>query len=201
MFIVLRGTTFRAKAFGVSEDNNSSITTNFTEVVIMIIINYFSRFRQDSSVSSRARRFLSTPRPFKKDFFESWISRMYFATFPVSTLGNWIPRVLSQWYCSGHGCGFDQIVIENAQGKHLNISRLFCLQPFFDVSVTNACVHNYLYQGNKLHERVINQRHFLNRPTEFEVLTNRVRGTDRFFTIDFLGHRSTIHSYRREQKF
>ena len=36
----------------------------------------------------------------------------------MSTLGNWIPRVLSQWYCSGHECGFDQIVIENATGNH-----------------------------------------------------------------------------------
>ena len=76
-------------------------------------------------MSSSVRRFSFKPNPLKKDFFESWISRMYFATFPVSTLGNWIPRVLSQWYCSGHGCGFDQIVIENAKGNndvrnHLN---------------------------------------------------------------------------------
>lgn len=78
----------------------------------------FCRYWKDSSMSSRKRRFSSAgPKPFKKSFIESWISRMYFATFPVSTLGNWIPRVLSQWYCSGHGCGFDQIVIENAKGN------------------------------------------------------------------------------------
>ncbi|XP_078376545.1 uncharacterized protein LOC144659900 [Oculina patagonica] len=88
---------------------------------------YRKRYWKDSSMSSRVRRFSVSfgPKPFKKSFFESWISRMYFATFPVSTLGNWIPRVLSQWYCSGHGCGFDQIVIENAKGGiHLVSKRL-----------------------------------------------------------------------------
>jgi len=84
---------------------------------------YLNRFRQDTSMASRVRRFPSWPKPVKKDFFESWISRMYFATFPVSTLGNWIPRVLSQWYCSGHGCGFNQIVIENARGGILRVSK------------------------------------------------------------------------------
>lgn len=77
-------------------------------------------------MSNRARRFPSrTPKPSQKSFEESWISRLYFATFPVSTLGNWIPRVLSQWYCSGHGCGFDQIVIENAKGKNTSMPGSF----------------------------------------------------------------------------
>jgi len=51
------------------------------------------------------------------DFQNSWIPRVHFAVYPVFTLGNWIPRVLSQWYCSGHGCGFDQIVVENDEGE------------------------------------------------------------------------------------
>ena len=105
--------------FLINEDTIPWLTTIFTEVVIMIITIFFSRSRSDF-VSSRKRRFSFGqfgPKPSKQDFSLSWLPRMYFATFPVSTLGNWIPRVLSQWYCSGHGCGFDQIVIENAQGK------------------------------------------------------------------------------------
>lgn len=103
--------------FLVNEDTIPWLTTIFTEVVIMIITIFFSRSRSDFKMYGPLRRFVFGPKPFNQEFSLSWISRMYFATFPVSTLGNWIPRVLSQWYCSGHGCGFDQIVIENAQGK------------------------------------------------------------------------------------
>lgn len=74
-------------------------------------------------VSKRFRRsFFGPPNgrlPNYKVFEASWVPRVHFAVYPVSTLGNWIPRVLSQWYCSGHGCGFDQIVVENVQGKEL----------------------------------------------------------------------------------
>jgi len=83
----------------------------------------YYRSRSDFKMYGRLRRFVFGPKPFNQEFSLSWISRMYFATFPVSTLGNWIPRVLSQWYCSGHGCGFDQIVIENAQGGILLVSK------------------------------------------------------------------------------
>ena len=56
-------------------------------------------------------------RPLPSEFQQNWLSRVHFAVFPVSTLGNWIPRVLSQWYCSGHNCGLDQIVVEDEQGN------------------------------------------------------------------------------------
>lgn len=75
-------------------------------------------------VYSRARRFPGfsrNPRPFDLD--DSWRSRVHFAVFPVSTLGNWIPRVLSQWYCSGHGCGLNQIVVENDKGEPQCVAR------------------------------------------------------------------------------
>ena len=55
--------------------------------------------------------------PLPSEFQQNWLSRVHFAVFPVSTLGNWIPRVLSQWYCSGHNCGLDQIVVEDEQGN------------------------------------------------------------------------------------
>ena len=92
------------------------------------IVNYltdinflrFCRSRQPTSpsVPSRKRRFPGrSGKPLLKDFADSWIPRVHFAVYPVFTLGNWIPRVLSQWYCSGHGCGFDQIVVENDKGN------------------------------------------------------------------------------------
>ena len=68
--------------------------------------------------SQRSRRFIESGRnPASKVFQSSWISRVHFTLYPIFTLGNWIPRVLSQWFCSGHNCGFDQIVLEDDQGN------------------------------------------------------------------------------------
>ncbi|KAM7427339.1 hypothetical protein ABFA07_021507 [Porites harrisoni] len=61
--------------------------------------------------------------PLPSEFQQNWLSRVHFAVFPVSTLGNWIPRVLSQWYCSGHNCGLDQIVVEDEQGEMVCVAR------------------------------------------------------------------------------
>ena len=51
-----------------------------------------------------------------KRYKKKWKKHLHFIRLPVSQSGNWIPRVLSQWYCSGHGCGLDQLVIENEKG-------------------------------------------------------------------------------------
>jgi len=48
----------------------------------------------------------------KQDFTESWLKRLHFVTLPVHQFGNWIPLVTSRWYCSGHGCGLDQLSVE-----------------------------------------------------------------------------------------
>ena len=65
--------------------------------------------------------------PLPINFQNSWTPQVHFTVFPVFTLGNWIPRVLSQWYCSGHGCGFDQIVVENDKGdERLYIHNVSC---------------------------------------------------------------------------
>ena len=81
---------------------------------------FFPREKEKSHHFARFRRFPNhgqTGKPLLSNFMTNWSSRMHFATFPVSSLGNWIPRVLSQWYCSGHGCGFDQIVVENMKSN------------------------------------------------------------------------------------
>ena len=88
-------------------------------VLILLRKIHFYCFCRSWRKSSRARRFPGDRRmSSSQEFQNSWNRRVHFATFPVSTLGNWIPRVLSQWYCSGHGCGFDQIVIEHDNGNH-----------------------------------------------------------------------------------
>jgi len=38
--------------------------------------------------------------------------RCAFVVTPLSQVGNWIPNLLQRWSCSGHGCGYDQIVFE-----------------------------------------------------------------------------------------
>ena len=53
----------------------------------------------------------------KKEFLESWLKRLHFVTIPVYHFGNWIPLVTSRWYCSGHGCGLDQISFEGKAGN------------------------------------------------------------------------------------
>ena len=53
----------------------------------------------------------------KQDFLESWLKRLHFVTLPVHQFGNWIPLVTSRWYCSGHGCGLDQVSFEGKAGQ------------------------------------------------------------------------------------
>ncbi|XP_015757010.1 PREDICTED: uncharacterized protein LOC107336447 [Acropora digitifera] len=84
---------------------------------------YYKRLKQEMKLtlrvepSHRTRRSFGNGRePRSRDFQSSWMSRLHFSLYPVFALGNWIPRVLSQWFCSGHNCGLDQIVLEDAQG-------------------------------------------------------------------------------------
>eukprot|EP00794_Sanderia_malayensis_P003073 gene3073-3537_t len=51
----------------------------------------------------------------KEKFIDSWMKRLHFVTIPIFQFGNWIPLVTSRWFCSGHGCGFDQIAFESDQ--------------------------------------------------------------------------------------
>ncbi|XP_028834783.1 uncharacterized protein LOC114789691 [Denticeps clupeoides] len=37
-------------------------------------------------------------------------SRLHFSPVPVHALGNWVPRVLYSWGCTGHNCGLAQAV-------------------------------------------------------------------------------------------
>jgi hypothetical protein len=46
----------------------------------------------------------------------SWMSRLHFVNQSVLELGDFIPLVLSRWYCSGHGCGLDQVAVEGKEG-------------------------------------------------------------------------------------
>lgn len=85
---------------------------------------FFNRLKQEMKLtlrvepSHRTRRSFGNGRePRSRDFQSSWMSRLHFSLYPVFALGNWIPRVLSQWFCSGHNCGLDQIVLEDAQGN------------------------------------------------------------------------------------
>ena len=60
----------------------------------------------------------------KDKFIEDWLNRLHFVTLPLYQLGNWIPLVMSRWYCSGHGCGLDQIAVERKQeGDILFVSK------------------------------------------------------------------------------
>ena len=64
----------------------------------------------------------------KQDFTESWLKRLHFVTLPVHQFGNWIPLVTSRWYCSGHGCGLDQLSVEGKAGKLficISLTRVF----------------------------------------------------------------------------
>ena len=60
----------------------------------------------------------------KYKFISDWLDRLHFVTIPLYEVGNWLPLVMSRWYCSGHGCGLDQVSVEKKQGniKFSNIS-------------------------------------------------------------------------------
>ncbi|KAK3749927.1 hypothetical protein QZH41_017381 [Actinostola sp. cb2023] len=73
---------------------------------------YMAEIRRLPRVNNYRMKYL-TPRT----LLQHWLSRLHFVQFPVHMLGNWIPRVLSQWHCYGPFCGFDQIATENQNGK------------------------------------------------------------------------------------
>ncbi|XP_013395594.1 uncharacterized protein LOC106162737 [Lingula anatina] len=41
------------------------------------------------------------------------LSNLHFALHPVYKLGNWIPGLLKEWQCQDHGCGLDQLVLDD----------------------------------------------------------------------------------------
>ena len=47
---------------------------------------------------------------------ENWMKRLHFVNQSVLEVGNFVPLVLSRWYCSGHGCGLDQVAVEGKEG-------------------------------------------------------------------------------------
>ena len=47
---------------------------------------------------------------------ENWMKRLHFVNQSVLEVGNFVPLVLSRWYCSGHGCGLDQVAVESKEG-------------------------------------------------------------------------------------
>lgn len=51
----------------------------------------------------------------KYKFISDWLDRLHFVTIPLYEVGNWLPLVMSRWYCSGHGCGLDQIAVESQE--------------------------------------------------------------------------------------
>ena len=51
---------------------------------------------------------------------DSWMKRLHFVNQSVLEVGNFIPLVLSRWYCSGHGCGLDQVAVEGKEGAMID---------------------------------------------------------------------------------
>ncbi|KAJ8290645.1 hypothetical protein GJAV_G00015780 [Gymnothorax javanicus] len=43
------------------------------------------------------------------------LSRLHISPIPVHALGNWIPRVLYSWGCTGHNCGLAQVVFSSSE--------------------------------------------------------------------------------------
>lgn len=50
-------------------------------------------------------------------FKSDWMKRLHFVNTSLHELGNFIPLVMSRWYCSGHGCGYDQVAVEGQEGN------------------------------------------------------------------------------------
>ena len=68
---------------------------------------------------------------------ENWMKRLHFVNQSVLEVGNFIPLVLSRWYCSGHGCGLDQVAVELKEGICMRTS------PFTrNVCIRKNCVIN-----------------------------------------------------------
>ena len=73
--------------------------------------------RSDDMRDKRRRRSILRKKPLLNDLQAHWESHIHFSTFKIQTFGNWIPRLLSRWYCNGHGCGLDQIALVDGSGK------------------------------------------------------------------------------------
>jgi len=65
-----------------------------------------------SALEDRVRRILQKG---KYRFISDWLEKLHFVTVPIYQVGNWLPLIMSRWYCSGHGCGFDQISVEGKE--------------------------------------------------------------------------------------
>lgn len=66
-----------------------------------------------SALEDRVKRILQKG---KYRFIGDWLEKLHFVTIPIYQVGNWLPLIMSRWYCSGHGCGFDQISLEGKDG-------------------------------------------------------------------------------------
>ena len=60
-------------------------------------------------------------KPLLEDLQAHWESHVHFITQKIQTFGNWIPRLLTRWYCNGLNCGLDQIVLVDSSGRRLII--------------------------------------------------------------------------------
>ena len=70
----------------------------------------------DSALQERIAKILKRG---KYKYISNWLDRLHFVTIPIYQVGNWLPLVMSRWYCSGHGCGLDQVSVENKEGEIL----------------------------------------------------------------------------------
>jgi len=70
-----------------------------------------------SALEDRVKRILQKG---KYKFISDWLEKLHFVTIPIYQVGNWLPLIMSRWYCSGHGCGFDQISVEGKEEGDVN---------------------------------------------------------------------------------
>ena len=70
----------------------------------------------EMDTSSLQERVTNIVRKGKYKFISDWLDRLHFVIIPLYEVGNWLPLVMSRWYCSGHGCGLDQVAVENKEG-------------------------------------------------------------------------------------
>jgi len=67
----------------------------------------------DMDTSALQERVQSIIKKGKYKFIAEWLDRLHFVTIPLYEVGNWLPLIMSRWYCSGHGCGLDQVAVES----------------------------------------------------------------------------------------
>ncbi|XP_047136930.1 uncharacterized protein LOC100204111 isoform X1 [Hydra vulgaris] len=66
----------------------------------------------DNALQERIEKILKRGR---YKYISNWLDRLHFVTIPIYQVGNWLPLVMSRWYCSGHGCGLDQVSVETKE--------------------------------------------------------------------------------------